>query len=408
LRVEFHPSLKRANCATTRSAASSDAEEFAPAMKPRAEESTLRYALVGCAAAIAPAHLAAIATLPNTIVDGLCDIDRARGAKRAAEVGCPFFVDHRELLRERKPDVVVICTPHPLHAEIALDCFLAGAHVLVEKPIAVDAADADVMIARAAASGLVLGVTYPERFRPVVEHAKRFVAAGELGKLVRVLLVEPQLRSAAYYRRAAWRGTWSGEGGGVLMNQAPHALDVLCHLVGLPERVWGRTSTRFHAIECEDTAQAMLEYRGGAPGYLTVSTVEAGVPRQLTLIGDRAALELTGERLIVHHFERPLGDHMQMSIDASRGPRVRTETIDLPPARESGHFAVHRDFRRAVLAGDKPRCDGQEGLMSLELANAIILSSMSGRQVSLPLDRAAYGALLAELRRAAGGAVAFR
>jgi UDP-N-acetyl-2-amino-2-deoxyglucuronate dehydrogenase len=368
----------------------------------------LRYAVIGCGAGIAPAHLAAIAALPGASVAGMSDIDRSRGAKRAIETGCPFFVDHRELLRQVRPDVAVICTPHPLHAELAMDCLESGAHVLVEKPIAIDVADADRVVALAKAAGRKLAVNYPERFRPAIEYAREFIASGKLGKLVRVLSIEPQLRNAAYYRRAAWRGTWLGEGGGVLMNQAPHALDLLCHLVGLPERVWGRTTTRFHVIECEDTAQAMFEYAGGAPGYLTVSTVEAGVPRQLQIVGDRSALELVGDRLVIHHFERPLGEHMQMALHASQGPGVRTEAIELPAAGGSGHLAVHRDFFGAVAYGGTPRCDGTAGLMSLELANAIILSSFSGRAVTLPLDRAAYGALLAELRAGKAGASSSR
>src|SRR3954471_24959646 len=126
----------------------------------------LRYALIGCGASIAPAHIAAIAALSGATLVAGSDIDRSRGAKRAAEVGCPFFLDHHELLRQTKPDVVVVCTPHPLHAALSLDCFAAGAHVLVEKPIAADARDADAMIAAAQATGLLLGVNFPERFRP--------------------------------------------------------------------------------------------------------------------------------------------------------------------------------------------------------------------------------------------------
>jgi predicted dehydrogenase len=372
-------------------------------MTEEVDARTLRYAMIGCGAAIAPAHLAALSALPNVVVDALCDVDCGRAADRARVIGRPFFLDHRDLLEKQKPDVAVICTPHPLHAEIALDCLAAGTDVLVEKPMAVEAAEADAMIARAASSGLVLGVTYPERFRPAVEYARRFIASGELGSLVRVLLVEPQLRSAAYYRRSSWRGTWSGEGGGVLMNQAPHALDLLCHLLGPPSRVWGMTSTRFHKIECEDTAQAMLEYHGGAPGYFATSTVEAGAPRQLTIVGNRATLELAGDRVTIHRFTRALSEHMQMAIDASRGPGTKSEVIDLPPGEESGHLAVHRDFQRAVLTRTAPRCDGKGGLMSLELANAVILSSERGRPVTLPLDRAAYGALLSERRAASAG-----
>src|SRR5262245_49717403 len=146
----------------------------------------------------------------------MADVDAERGAKKVAAASCPFFLDHRELLRTIRPDAVVICTPHLLHAQQAQDALLAGAHVLVEKPMAVEVADADAMIAAAEQSGRVLAVSFQERFRPTVQYARDFIARGELGPLLRVLSVEPWLRTAAYYRSSSWRGSWKGEGGGVL------------------------------------------------------------------------------------------------------------------------------------------------------------------------------------------------
>ncbi|HKQ71429.1 MAG TPA: Gfo/Idh/MocA family oxidoreductase [Polyangiaceae bacterium] len=357
-------------------------------------EAPLRYVLLGGAATIAKAHTEAISEIPGAVLVGMCDIDRARGESRAREARCAFFADHRALLAELRPDAAVICTPHPLHAPQAKDCLAEGAHVLVEKPLAIDVADGDELVRFAEERERVLAVNFQERFRPAVERARAFIGRGELGAMVRVLAVESRIRNAAYYRSASWRGTWQGEGGGVLVNQAQHALDVLCHVAGMPSRVWGVTRTRLHAMECEDTAHAMLEYEGGAIGYVTVSTAEAGAASGLEIVGDRAVLKLTGDELTVVRLETPLGEH----IAADRAPLgLGTERAAIF-ARSRGHVAVHEDFAAAIRHGKRPRCDGHDGLMSLELANAITLSSLRDRAVALPLDRAAYSTLLDDLR----------
>ncbi len=361
----------------------------------------LRYALIGAGASIAGKHLEALAGLPGSEVVGMADIDAGIGAQRAAQWGCPFFLNHRALLAAVAPDVAVICAPHPLHRSLAVDCFAAGAHVLVEKPLAVEVAEAEEMIAAADAAGRVLAVNFQERFRPAIEAAHRLIAAGELGNLVRALCVEPWFRTAAYYRSATWRGAWLGEGGGVLMNQAPHTFDRLCYLAGLPATVWGWTRTLRHAIETEDTAQALLVYPNGAPGYIEVSTLEAGMPPQMHIVGDRMALEFSGETLTIRRFTPSLAAFSATSPELFATPEVTVESFQTPEGMApagAGHLAVHRDLREAILTGRQPRCNGRDALASLELANAITLSSFSGQPVSLPLDRSAYTALLADLR----------
>ena len=362
-------------------------------------ESSLRFAIFGCGASIVPTHLAALAALSNATLVGMFDIDAERGAKRAAEANCRFFTDHLALLTEIRPDVVVICTPHPFHTHLTLDALAAGAHVLVEKPMAVEVAEADLMIAAADAAGRILAVNFQQRFLPAIEHARALVSAGALGSLVRVSCVEPWFRTEAYYRTGSWRATWKGEGGGVLMNQAPHTIDLVCHLAGMPSKIWGWTRTLQHAIECEDSAQAMLEFANGAPGYLHISTVEAGIQRRLQIVGDKAALELIGDALTVYHYDSPLSQFSLTSPEMFGAPQVRAEQIVFPNGNGGGnHSAVYRDLQRAILEGGPPRASAREGLMSLELANAMIFSSHTGQVVNLPLDRAAYSALLADLR----------
>jgi UDP-N-acetyl-2-amino-2-deoxyglucuronate dehydrogenase len=266
------------------------------------QEDMMRYGLIGSAANVATMHLAALRALPTAQIAAMADLNAARGTPLADEAGCPFYTDYRAMLAEVQPDVAVICVPHPFHAVIARDCLLHGAHVLVEKPLAVEVAEADALIDAAERANRVLAVAFQHRFRPVVERARQFIADGSLGPLVRVLCSEPWFRTAAYYRSAPWRGSWRGEGGGILMNQAPHTLDLLCHLVGLPTRVCGWTRTLAHAIECEDSAQAMFEYPNGAPGYFTTSTLEAGSERRIEVVGDCGALLLTGDQLRLTRF----------------------------------------------------------------------------------------------------------
>jgi UDP-N-acetyl-2-amino-2-deoxyglucuronate dehydrogenase len=354
----------------------------------------LRYGVIG-AGVVAPLHLEAIAALDDVELIGISALDEDVARARAEEAGCAAFTDHRELLA-REPDVVVICTPHPSHPPLTIDALQAGAHVLVEKPLAVEAREADTMIDAADRAGRLLGVCFQQRFRPVIAAAHELIAGGRLGELVRVSIVDPLYRPNSYYGTASWRGTWEGEGGGVLMNQAPHTLDLLCHLAGPPATVWGVSRRRSQPMEAEDTATALLEYPGGALGTVAVSTTEPGVQR-IELVGDRGRIEIVGETLAYEHFEPPLSEHLPTSTEMFGQPAIISESVELPAGR-GDHLDVHRDFAAAIRTGGAPRASGRDALWSLELANAIVLSTHTGRTEPLPVDRDAYAALLSDLR----------
>ncbi len=354
----------------------------------------LRYAVIG-AGVIAPLHLQAIAALDDVEVAGISALDREAAAALAREAGCASFPDQRELLA-LEPDVVVVCTPHPSHPALTIEALEAGTHVLVEKPLAPEAREGDAMIEAADRTGRLLGVCFQQRFRPVIAAARGLIVDGRLGELVRVSIVDPLYRPNAYYATAGWRGTWEGEGGGVLMNQAPHTLDLLCHLAGPPATVWGVSRRRSQPMEAEDTATALLEYANGALGTLAVSTTEPGVQR-IELVGDRGRIEIVGETLAFERFEPPVSEHLPTATEMFDAPAIVSESVALPPGR-GDHFDVHEDFAAAIRTGAAPRVPAREALWSLELANAIVLSSHAGHAVPLPVDRDAYASLLADLR----------
>ncbi|MCZ7543647.1 MAG: Gfo/Idh/MocA family oxidoreductase [Anaerolineae bacterium] len=360
-------------------------------------EEPLRFAVIGVGAIIFGEHRRGLEAI-NARVVAACDIDEGRGRARADELACPLYTDHRALLADHTPDVVAVMTPHPSHAAIAIDCLDAGCHVLVEKPIGVQPGEADAMIAAADRAHRLLAVNFQQRLRPEVRGARQLLAQGCLGQIQYAHLAVTWTRTAAYYRASSWRGTWRGEGGGVLLNQAPHDLDLLCHLVGMPSRVAAWTRTRLHQIETEDTVSALLEWPGGASGLFHASTAEAGHPATLEIIGTQGRLLLEPGAVTFTRLASDVRDFVVQSQALFDSPELIPEPVALPDDAPGDHVAIYRDLERAIRSGAPVIADGREGRMSLELANAMIYASHQGREVALPLDRDAYAGLLAELR----------
>lgn len=365
-------------------------------------EPRLRYAIVG-AGVMGRVHAQALASLHDEVeLVGVADTNRELAERCASEVGAPSFDDYRALLDAVSPDVVVVATPHLSHAVVSIDCLEHGAHVIVEKPMAIDVAEADAMLlaARAAARHLVVDLQY--RFVPAVEAAKELIDAGRIGRVIRATCVESTMRSAAYYRSAPWRGTWAGEGGGVLVNQAPHPLDLLCYLGGPAGRVVAWAETISHAIECEDTVAAQVMFEAGGVAQLAFSTAEP-TPLRIELIGDRAKLELTLSSLTVTEWSPSLSRHIDDDLTMYEPPEARSVAVELRPYGGEGaaHLDLHRDVVEALRKGRVPRADARSVLPSIELANAIVLSSeRGGACVELPLERGAFTELFATKRGA--------
>ena len=360
------------------------------------ETRKLRHAYIGVGALVFNMHRPAI-DLPTTEVVAACDIRTEIGQQRADELGVPFYEDYHKMLAETHPDVTVITTPHYLHPQMAIDAMQAGSHVLCEKPMATQVADADRMVKASHETGKLLAINFQQRLRPEVLAAKKLIDDGRLGTLQRVNLIVPWPRSYQYYAMASWRATWWGEGGGVLLNQGPHDLDLVCHLAGMPRRVISWNRTNFHKIEVEDTISAMLEWDNGATGYLHISTAESGPKSNLEIVGTKGSLQIGQGFLTFDEFDEDVHEFLRTTQEIYAGPGQHPVEVQLPD-NTGDHPAVYRNFHSAILHGAPISATGEEGIMSLELANAMIYSSYSRSVVELPLDRQKYCDLLESLK----------
>jgi predicted dehydrogenase len=205
-------------------------------------------------------------------------------------------------------------------------------------------------------------------------------------------------RSQAYYDSGGWRATWTGEGGGVLINQAPHFLDLYAWLGGLPVKLKGETRTRIHDIEVEDEAFATLEYANGAHGYLYASTTEVPGHEQIEICGDRGKVMMQGNTLRVWENTESIREHVRGAKEMWGSPGAEEVKLGMPEGGGS-HQDITRNFCRAIIHGEPLVAPGAEGIWAVELINALILSGHTGKEVALPVDRRKYDRLLAQLKR---------
>jgi len=328
----------------------------------------------------------------------VCDADAAHARNVGEELSVASYSSHRDLIDSGLCRAVLVATPHPLHAPIAVDCLKAGLHVLSEKPLAESVSAADAMVRAAEQAGRTLGVMYQMRFIPAVRKAIEIVRSGQLGRVIRAALIAPDYRPQAYYDAGRWRGTWVGEGGGVLLNQAPHLMDLMLNMTGPPVWVHGIATAAMHDIEVEDCAQALLRFPQGAFGYLYCSTIEPGPGQSIEIFAERGKVIYRDEQVKLYRFADEVRSYTRTCTDMwSRLPctEVPLEVEDRP----TGHADVMRNFARHILGGEPLVCDGRSAVAQVELANAIIYSARTGAPVDLPLDRAAYDTMLAELRK---------
>lgn len=332
--------------------------------------SKLRVAVIGCGN-IFPVHADAIAANTDAELTAVVDIDKEKAVKAAEKYHCDFYEDYHQLITKEDIDVVHICTPHHKHASIALDFLKAGIDVLTEKPLAIDARQAEEMIATAREYDRSLGVVFQNRFNENVLKAVEILSEGNLGKINGVKGIVTWFRDTDYYQQAEWRGKYSTEGGGVLINQAIHTLDLLQYFAGEVKAIQGNIATRClgDVIEVEDTADATIFFESGAVGiFFATNCFSSNSPVTIEIDCEKGRLILEGGKLLVEADEncQEYSDNNCSEYKSYWG---------------YGHKTLIDGFYRDVLEGtDKYIVTGQEGIKSLRMLEAIYKSSKSGKR----------------------------
>lgn len=362
----------------------------------------VRFGIVGVGG-MGGHHARMFGRLPEVQLVAVADVNPDTTREVASQTGARGFASASELLALGEVEAVLIATPHLFHAPVAVEAASRGIHVLSEKPLAVSVSGADSMIRACDEAGVLLGVMFQQRTESVRRTMKAMIDNGELGQLHRISMTAPWYRTQAYYDSGAWRGTWKGEGGGILMNQAPHSLDQFVWLMGRsPHSVQAICDTRIHSIEVENLAVALCDYGEGVTGQFYASTSDVPSGERVEIAGDRGLLSLDDRGLRFLELQTPLSKHLREARGGFDTPeRSWRDVSHLGEQQE--HAKVVSAFARAVSLGDKTQmlADGRDGLAALELGNAILLAGYTRREVSLPLDRAAFDAMLQQLQEGA-------
>jgi predicted dehydrogenase len=353
-----------------------------PATAPR----TYRAGIVGCGA-ISRNHLEAFGALDNVQVVGVCDIDLDRARATARNWDVPNAVNTVDELLALGVDIVSVCTPHPTHEAVVLKAAAAGVHVLCEKPIATRLEPAQRMVEACEEAGVQFGALFQRRFWPAAQKIRSAIDDGTLGRPLMAQCSVMLHRAPEYYSRDAWRGTWENDGGGVLMTQAIHQIDLLQWYLGDVAEVYGKVNTFRHGdyIEVEDSATAVITFTSGAMATLEASTaVSPNLGIQLRITGETgASASLT---------EVPEGSDGRLDLWAV-GEKITVEPVhpegvepNVDLSTINGQLIPHhtsqvRDFVQALDAGTEPAITGKDALKSLRILLAVYESSRTGRPV---------------------------
>jgi predicted dehydrogenase len=328
---------------------------------------------------ISDTHARALSAMSGVEIAATYAPTLARAEGFAARYGGAPHDSLERMLAQRPLDMVVIGTPSGLHADHGIAAASRGLHVLVEKPIDVTTGRADTLIHAAARANVTLGVIFQDRLKPDVQRLKALVEAGRLGTPILANARVKWYRPPSYYRDSRWRGTRALDGGGALMNQGVHTVDLLLWLFGPVRRVFGKTIAGLHAIEVEDTAVAVLEFANGAVGTLEAATsAYPGYSRQIELTGSNGTVRLDGDDLAAIDLKDARDDEEPAP---SRGTTVSAASAVVVDA--TAHVRVFEDFVRAIEERTAPACDGRGGRHSVALIEAIYQSARTGQPVDL-------------------------
>ena len=327
---------------------------------------TTHVGIVG-AGNISETHARAAAAIPGVRIAAVHGDNRARAAALAAQFGAAACDDFEAFLAHRPMDLVAIGSPSGLHAAQGIAAARRGLHVLVEKPLDITVEAADALVVAAEHAGVRLGVFFQDRFKPDIVRLKRIVEAGRLGRLLFVDARVPWYRPPDYYGSSRWRGTWALDGGGALMNQGIHTVDLLLWLAGDVNRVQAIAKASLHDIEVEDTAAALLEFDGGAVGVLAATTAAyPGYARRIQVTGTDGTAIVENDRLVSLDLRVPGDERLEPAAEGRQASAGSPVVADAGP-----HRAVFEDFLQAIETGRPPRCDGRDARRSVALVRAI-------------------------------------
>ena len=371
-------------------------------MKRKARLTKVRFGIVGLGV-IGRIHAAGIVASRSrefrlgSVADTAADVAERAGR----ELNVPSFTDPQAMFDSGLIDAVIVATPHYLHPPLTIRAARSGLHVLCEKPLAVTVGPARAMIAECRKRNVVLAAMLQMRTRGIMRRMKQMVEAGRIGRIHRVSMICTNwYRTQAYYDSGSWRGTWDGEGGGILLNQAPHSLDLFQWIGGMPGSVVATAATRLHRIEVENTATIVCDYGQGKTGFFYASTAEAPGTEQLLVCGDKGTLVLEGGTLRLGKLARPISRHIfeykEHMADNILQPRCRWSEVPYPPGGGQ-RMDVIRAFSRHLLAGTPMVAGGEESINELEISNAAYLSAFKGKRVDLPVNAAEMDRLIAKL-----------
>lgn len=310
------------------------------------------------------------------------------------------YSDYVSLLQSNNIDAVVIAVPHRLHARIAMDALEAGLHVLLEKPIDVTVTEAQKLLSAAKKSDKIFAIMLNQRTNPLFQKAHEIVHGGLLGELKRsVWIVTNWYRTQHYYDSGDWRATWSGEGGGVLLNQAPHNLDLWQWICGMPESVRAFCNVaKYHNIEVEDDATIFTKYKNGATGVFITTTGEYPGTNRLEISGDKGKIVLEQGSLKWWRLSESEREFCFRSTESF--PTIDCEYQEIiVPEEDTGHNSILQNFANAILHGEILLSPGEDGICELTISNAAYLSEWTGNtEISIPFDLNKFDSLLEEHR----------
>jgi UDP-N-acetyl-2-amino-2-deoxyglucuronate dehydrogenase len=337
----------------------------------------VRVGFVG-AGNISHTHVRAAREIPGVEVTGFWARDPERTARMAQEYGGTAHATLDAFL-DAAPEVVVVGTPSGLHADHAVAAARRGIHVLVEKPLDVSTARVDALLEEADRAGARVGVIFQDRTAPALAWLKRAIDAGALGRVFLTSARVRWYRPPEYYGGSRWRGTWALDGGGALMNQGVHTVDLLLWLLGDVARVSAAARTAMHKIEVEDTAVACIELVSGGVATLEATTAAyPGFPRRLEISGTEGTVVVESDRIVSADLKNPPPEPPPQDAGNTNAAASSPIVSDV-----RGHRRVLEDFLRAVREGGTPLCDGRDGRRSVELVEAIYTSARTGAPVTL-------------------------